>query len=769
MNKSDSRFIFLFIKIVLPIILIVIISGFLLYQKIENEKKEIIYENVEILSKLISSVYLFDKRFSSQTEFNLDTDAATLSQINSMFKELKDDDKIYFEYLIAKKTPTHIEFIAYSSETKPPNIRLEDTQLTIPMRKALSGLHGTEIKADYHKNKVFSAYAKIEKTPWGLVIKQPYEQHIAPFKEIGLYTFIILTMILALLYKVLKYYENKNKEIINRSEDRFQQLVESTNDWVWEVNSSGKYQYISKQIENILGYSASELIGKTPFDFMSETEALRVSNIFEELKNNNQKIVNLENINIHKDGHEVTLLSNGSPFFDAYGNLLGFRGIDKDISDLKTKEKELKQLAYYDTLTGLANRKTISIRIEEEIQFALRNDTNSALIFIDLDGFKHINDSLGHYHGDKVLQVVATRLLSAIREFDVASRVGGDEFILLIRGKEPSCEKCQKHLENLIKRLIEKINEPLEINGEINHIGASLGIAFIPTDGDNASEIIKRADSAMYKAKELGKNRASFYNTALQEEADKFLMLKSEILQAFEKNEFIMHYQAQHHAHKEKVIGYEALIRWKHPIKGMVPPSDFLPYIEQLGLGIKLDKYVCSKVQEDLYEIAQADENLHVSINLSAKSFEDDDFLDFIEKKINNEGVDPSRVTLEITEEALIRNIESSFLQKIKKLGFKLSIDDFGTGYSSLAYLSSIEFDEIKLDMSFVQSALKNDKDAQICNFILNMSKALGVDVVAEGVETEEQLAFVKKGGANIIQGYLFAKPEPIEKIFKKN
>ena len=512
MTRSEERFILLFVKIVLPIITIVAISSYALFIRAEQIKSQVMYEKVLTLSQLISNVYKFDQAYSKEAAFNLNAEEATLHQIQSTFKKLHKSDKIFFEYLVAKKTSSYIEFIAYSSVHKPPSIKLSDTHLAVPMRKALDGLHGVEIKDDYDKKKVFSAFIQIHNTPWALVIKQPYEEHILPFQTITLYATLILLVILVLWYKILKYYENKRNETMKISEDRFQQLVESTNDWVWEVDASGKYQYVSKQVELILGYSVTELIGKTPFDFMSETEAQRVSKIFETILKNNAKIVNLENICINKNGYEVTSLTNGSPFFNSDGELLGYRGIDKDISDLKAKENELMQLAYFDILTGLANRKTISMRIEEEIQFALRNNTNSALIFMDLDGFKHINDSFGHHHGDKVLQEVAERLLHTIREFDIASRVGGDEFILLIRGKEGSCEECQKNLDTLVSRIIKSINEPFEIEGESNRIGASLGVALIPIDGDNATQIIKRADSAMYKAKELGKNRAVFYN-----------------------------------------------------------------------------------------------------------------------------------------------------------------------------------------------------------------------------------------------------------------
>jgi len=513
LSKFESRFIFLFLKIVIPLIVIVAISGFALFKKAENEERIFIHEKANILSELITHIYVFDKRYSKEADFDFDNEKATLYQIQEAFKNLVVKDQVIFEYLIGVKKDSYIEFLAYSTKKQPPSIELSDTHLAIPMRKALAGEDGSNVGNDYNEQKVFSAYTPIEGTPWGLVIKQPYENHIAPFKKIALYTFLILFVFLLLMYQILKYYEYKNFLLMQSSEDRFQQLVESTNDWVWEVDIEGRYSYISKQIEQILGYKQSEIVGKTAFELMHEDEANRVSKIFEKLVANREKIVNLENINIHKDGHNVSLLTNGSPFFDIDGTLLGYRGIDKDISDLKAKEAALKHLAYYDSLTGLSNRKTISIRLKEELIYTKRNDMHSALVFMDLDGFKQINDSLGHTYGDKVLKLVAKRLLSVIRDFDVAARVGGDEFILLIRGKNQNCDECQIYLLALVERIIESVNEPMHIENETTTIGISLGIALMPEDADNAAQLIKNADKAMYRAKELGKNQAIFYNS----------------------------------------------------------------------------------------------------------------------------------------------------------------------------------------------------------------------------------------------------------------
>jgi EAL domain-containing protein (putative c-di-GMP-specific phosphodiesterase class I) len=266
----------------------------------------------------------------------------------------------------------------------------------------------------------------------------------------------------------------------------------------------------------------------------------------------------------------------------------------------------------------------------------------------------------------------------------------------------------------------------------------------------------------MYKAKKSGKNRAIFYDNALQNEADKLLSLRGEIRDAVENYEFIMYYQAQYDIEGINILGYEALIRWDHPVKGIIQPSEFIPYLEQLDLSLEIDKYVLKKVSSDLENKILLKDTRNISVNISAKSFEDSTFVSFLKEVIEDYKLDPSRITLEITEDTLMKNIKNNFIKDIKALNFKISIDDFGTGYSSLAYISSMEFDEVNLDMTFVQAISKSKRDEQICKFILHMFRELDVNIVAEGVETQEQLEFVRREGANIIQGYLHSKPKPL-------
>jgi len=766
MSKSDKNLILLFLNIVLPIVFIIFISSFVLLNTIETKKKELMYEKVQSMAKLISAIYLFDLKYSKENDFNYDNNKATISQIQTTFQNLNSSQDLNFTYLLGKKTDKDIEYLAFSTDNKPHPIKMLDISKAQSMRDALEGMSSVQIKIDNGGIKVFSAYTNIPKTKWALVIQQPYTEHIKIFHNLIFYIILVILTVLTILFFILRHYERKNNLLIKESEDRFKHLVESTYDWVWEVDYNGVYTYASPQIESILGYKPNYIVGKTPFDFMPKEESTRLIDIFAKIVKAKKPIINLENINIHKNGQKVILLTNGTPFYNSIGKLLGYRGIDKDITTNKAQEQMMEKLAYFDQLTGLANRKNIINRIEEELLFALRNKTNSAVIFLDLDGFKHINDSLGHNYGDEVLKIVSLRIKECVREFDIVGRFGGDEFIILVRGKEDNYERCKEHTSKLANRIISSINQPIKLNNSFYTIGISLGVTFIPEDGINALEIIKRADTAMYRAKELGKNCTIFYDSFFQTEADKILHIKSEILSGFKNEEFVIYYQAQYDVDGRNILGYESLIRWQHKIKGLLSPSEFIPYINKFNLNFELDTYVCNKIYEDLHKITSNDSNLNIAINISAKSFENNNFINFLKDKVNNNNLDASKITFEITEDTLLNIVDNSFIDQIIELGFKLSIDDFGTGYSKLSYLSSIKYSEIKIDKSFIQGAVNNSKDKKICKLILNMYKELNVRIVAEGVETQEQLNFIKSLGINVIQGYLYAKPEPLNNIF---
>jgi len=757
MYNKKQNFIILFFKIVIPILLLVILSSYFFLKKIEDDKKYLMYEKVQSMATLMHTIY------------NSNPSEATLSQIQGTFNQLKNDTTINFTYLLGTLNADEIEYLAYSTTVKPHNVKISDRERSESMSDALEGYSAVKVTHDFDGKDVFSAFTNIEGTPWALVIEQSYEDHIAPFKEIALSVAVLSLLVLFGLYFTLAYFENKNSALIKSSEDRFRHMVESTNDLVWEIDENGLFTYVSDQVKSILGYSYKECLGKTPFYFMKEEEATCAKAVFEKILHDNRCIIDVETLNITRDGEEVNILTNGTPFYNLVGKLMGYRGISKNITVEKKHKEQMKKLAYFDILTGLANRKNILNRIEEEVQYSLRNETNSALVYLDLDGFKYINDTLGHNYGDEVLKIVACRLQESVREFDVVGRVGGDEFVILVRGKEKVCQKCKDQLLVLKDRVKESINRPMIFEGEKYSVGVSMGVAFIPQDAKSANEAVKKADSAMYKAKELGKNRAIFYDITLQEEVEKSHHLKAEIIEGLKNDEFIMFYQAQYSVDGSTIVGYEALVRWNIPQKGVVEASEFMPNIEKFGLYLELDKYVCNHIYKDLHALALRDDSLRISVNISAKSFEEDSFIAFVEDKVHNQGVDANKITLEITEDAFLHIVKNSYIDRIIALGFKISIDDFGTGYSNLLYLSTLKYHEIKLDKSFVHGITKSEKDKEICKLILNICKELHVKVVAEGVETEAQLAFLREEDVDVIQGYIYAVPEPLKAIKLSN
>jgi len=768
MYEKKQNFIKLFLKIVTPIILLVAISSYFFLKKIEDEKKNLMYEKVQSMASLIHSIYNFDAKYSLKTEFEFNSSRATLEQVQETFNQLNNHQGINLTYFLGTVENGYIEFLAYSTSDKPEKINILDIEKAQSMRDALEGYSAVQVKQDFSGEKVFSAFTNIEGTPWALVIEQSYCDHIEPFKEIALSVAFLSMIVLVILFFVLEYFEKKNSLLIKSSEDRFRHMVESTSDLVWEIDSNARFTYLSNQMETLLGYSYEECLGKTPFDFMPEREALRVQEIFQNLLKTKGCIVDIESISIRKNKEEVSVLTNGTPFYNSLGDLIGYRGISKDITESKKYRQELNKLAYFDTLTGLANRKNILSRVEEEIQYSLRNSTYSAVIYLDLDGFKYINDTLGHNNGDEVLKIVACKLKESVREFDVVGRVGGDEFVILVKGQEKDLTLFEEQLLLLQERLNKSINKMMFLEGQEYSVGASIGIVLIPRDAQSASQAIKNADSAMYKAKALGKNCTVFYDTTLQKEVEESNHLKAEILDALEKEEFEVYYQPQYATSAIKIVGYEGLIRWIHPLRGVLEASVFMADIVRFGLYLELDKYVCNKVCKDLSSELINTTDLNISINLSAKSFEDDALVVFFEEKIFRDGINTSKITLEITEDALLQIVSNSYIKRLISLGFKISIDDFGTGCSSLSCLSMLEYHEVKLDKSFVQNITRTKKDKELCQSILHICKVLAVKIVASGVETQEQLNFLKNEGVDVIQGYIYAKAAPLENILSK-
>jgi len=762
-NKMSSNRLYLVIAI--PILLFGLTLFYFAYQKSLSVKHQYIEQEISIVADLISQVALFDQRYSNEADFGYNPLVATLSQIQKTFAA--HNHSSYYEYLVAEHRDGEIRFLAYS-KIKPNNVAWSNIQLAIPMRKALMGESGIIDSTDYQNNEVYAAFQPIKGTEWGLVIKEPIEKHFYDFYETTYLIFTMLIILLFIVYIFLTRNERKNRHLLYESEKRFLNVIESTDNIIWELDINKRFTMIGDQAKNLLGYREKELLHTSPFDLVPEKDRTALIKEFEYLAINKENIHDMIAKCTHKNGETVYLLVNGSPILDHYNRLIGYRGFSKDITDSIHQQRKMKFLAYHDHLTSLENRKSIVSRIEEEIAYASRNPVVSAILFLDLDEFKYINDALGHDYGDIVLKEIAKRIKETTRRFDIVGRIGGDEFVVLIRSIPKDEMQFEFFVDQLVSRLISTINEPIMIKKKAYSVGASIGIAIVNQDGESALELLKHADSAMYKAKNGGKNRAVYFEESFQDEIDSLLERKNALLRAFQNNEFELYYQKQYDINRTQCIGCEALIRWNQKDRGVVLPAEFLQDIASFNLSLELDKWVFKRACEDVKALEPLiDDETKISINLSVKSFEDSSFEEWITQNLHKNKIKTSRFTLEITEDMLFEDIDKGkkTIAMIKQLGFTLAMDDFGTGYSSLSYLSQFDFDIIKIDKKFVSNIFNSQKDEKITNMIITLAKDLGAKIVAEGVETDGELKYLRLKEVDVIQGFIFARPESIKSL----
>lgn len=418
------------------------------------------------------------------------------------------------------------------------------------------------------------------------------------------------------------------------------------------------------------------------------------------------------------------------------------------------KTEELHKLAFYDPLTKLCNRRLFNDLLTRMIATTERNDTRMALLYLDLDDFKRINDSLGHENGDKLLKVVGERLLAIVRKSDIVARIGGDEFCILL----PNIQ-CSGNAAKVADKILQDIEKPIKLGTHSVRVTPSIGITLAPDDGTNTEKLLKNADMAMYSAKENSRNNFQFFAGKLNTNALERLILERELSQAVNNNEFILHFQPQICLITNKVKGIEALVRWQHPSRGFLPPGDFIQFAEDSRLIIPIGIWILEQACQQLKQLDRPD--LTVSVNLSPRQFADPNLLSSIKKALTMSNLEGHRLELEITETALMENMENaiSTLKEIKSLGILIAIDDFGTGYSSLSQLKNLPADTLKIDREFIKDIIESTENAVITEVIINMGHKLGLTIIAEGVETEEQMDFIIQIQCDMAQGYFFSRP----------
>ncbi|MFZ3591791.1 EAL and GGDEF domain-containing protein [Bacillus sp. DJP31] len=541
------------------------------------------------------------------------------------------------------------------------------------------------------------------------------------------------------------------------SEDRYRSLVEMSPDII-AVVSNGKIDYINEAGSKLVGANSPfDLIGKSIQDFVSTQAIIEIKDQIRKLDNRDEEKIRFETQAISLNGHTIEVEMSIMPII--YEGRPAKQVVGRDITDRKTTEKTIEYMAFYDELTGLPNRNMFRNRLKE----ALENPENTvlAVLFLDLDRFKIINDTKGHTTGDLVLKSVAERLAIAVQNKGLVSRQSGDEFIVLLENYEK-----EKVIE-VAQRILVQFSNPFLINGDEFFVTTSIGISMFPIDGDDQETIIKHADTAMYLAKERGKNNYQFYTSNLNRIALRKMELENALRKAVEQDQLSLHYQPQIDITTGRIVGVEALVRWQHPELGTIPPCEFIPLAEETGLIVKLGKWILrTAVEQNKAWQETGFTPIPVAVNISVRQLQDDHFVRDVNVVLEQTKLDPCYLELEITE-SIMQNIEQSslVLNKLKQLGLKLSIDDFGTGYSSFSYLKHLPIDSIKIDKSFVDDILIHSNKGSIVKTIIDMGHNLNFTVIAEGIEKEEQATFLKEYTCEIGQGYFYSKPLPPELI----
>ncbi|HAV36959.1 MAG TPA: bifunctional diguanylate cyclase/phosphodiesterase [Massilia sp.] len=520
-------------------------------------------------------------------------------------------------------------------------------------------------------------------------------------------------------------------------------------------------EYVNPAFEQMTGYTLAEIKGCDPrFMRIEGCDVHEHQRIHDALERRTSVRSVLRNR--RKNGEIFWNDLRIDPVIDLDGEVTHFVAVSNDITEARHYERRLHHLAHHDPLTGLANRTLLQDELKRAIEFALSNELLGALAFLDLDNFKYINDNFGHEAGDVVLREIASRLRASVREGDTVARVGGDEFVLVIRD-QPSTQ----HVADLVERIRRSVGAPITVAGKEIVAGTSIGVSLFPLDGDNVDRVMRAADAAMYHAKSLGKNNCQFYSTELNQIVHRHLLLEASLSRAIRNDELTLDYQPKVDLRTGKVIGAEALVRWRHPEHGLVSPEEFIPVAEETGLIVPLGEWVLAQACGTAKTLrALGIDDFVISINLSARQLRQRQFARHLAEVLERHGVDPHMLELEVTESQLMDRPQEAkqALAELKSLGVRLSIDDFGTGYSSLSQLQKFPVDVIKIDRSFLGGGLQ-DGPAVITRAIIALGHSLKLKVIAEGVETLEQLAFLRQHDCDQMQGYYFSPALPQDKL----
>jgi diguanylate cyclase (GGDEF)-like protein/PAS domain S-box-containing protein len=559
--------------------------------------------------------------------------------------------------------------------------------------------------------------------------------------------------------KRVKELLRKDVEVQDR-EERFRALVQYSFDIITIHDVAGATVYESAAASRILGFSPGSLIGKSPFASVHPKDIERAREAFANLTSGGSPVP-IELRYRHADGSWIWLEVLGNNLLDHPG-VSGIVLTSRDITERKHAEERAQYLANYDVLTGLPNRTLMHDRLTQAVAQAKHTKERIAVVHIDVDRFKMINESLGHYAGDGILKAAAERLKYCKRETDTVARVGGDEFTILLRdaGRLGAVTGCAS-------KILSEMAEPFPGASQDVFVSASVGISMYPDDAKSADELTKHADAAVHSAKTQGRNNYQFFTQALNSEVQERMVLETGLRRALKRNEMYLLYQPKIDLASREVIGAEALIRWRHPELGLVPPSRFVPVAEESGMVGEIGEWVLRAACRQIRQWQDLGLMPQIAVNVSARQFQQYDVSQLVRTVISEARISPQSLELELTESAVMQDAEASIVtvEKLKQLGVGIAIDDFGTGYSSLSYLKRLPVDTLKIDQSFVRDISNDQNDAAIVRAVITLARSLGMQVTAEGVETEAQLAFLNAYGCHFAQGYLFGKPMPADEL----
>lgn len=564
-------------------------------------------------------------------------------------------------------------------------------------------------------------------------------------------------------------HRRKVEEALFTEKEQARITLESIGDGVLSTDMAGHVTYLNKEAERLTGWAREDAIGRPVVDVLQlmEGESLQPARNPVELVIQQQKPLGLyaNSILVRKDGYRTPIEDSAAPIFNQGGHVTGAVLTFRDTSEMKAMAEKMVYQAHHDYLTGLPNRMLLNDRLAQAIAYAERHATGIALLYLDLDNFKHINDSLGHAVGDMLLKSVAGRLMRQVRHSDTVSRQGGDEFVILVLEDERS-EDAAIAAEKILKALA----EPHSLEGHELHVATSIGISLYPADGGDADSLMKNADIALYHAKEKGRGNYQFFKEEMNARAIRRQSVEADLRRAIDRQEFVLHYQPKVNLQSGAITGVEALIRWRHPIEGLMLPEQFIPIAEDCGLIVSIGQMVLRKACNDAKRwFGSGLAPISVAVNVSSIEFRNTNFLAHVLEILRDSGMNPDLLVLELTETALMGNIEASrrILDALKAEGVRIALDDFGTGYSSLSYLRFFPIDILKIDKSFVQDIDLATDNGIIVNAVIGMGTSLRQRVVAEGVETIRQLDYLSANKCEEGQGYLFSSPLPSDELIK--